>query len=148
MAEVPQGQVMEVVEHLLHTVTDIGLHYQFPSEWGISRDSDLWRAMQKAIEEGHYVIDSYDDMSGASQDVQDRVLQQEFAYWFIYRAWNLQGPYGPQEEEWQVKDHAKLGQIFPDFFATYERTAMKVMRAPSLESLEKLGPMHSAEGGR
>ncbi len=147
MAEVPRGQVMEVVEHLLHAITDVGLHYQFPGEWGISRDSDLWRAMQKAIAEGHYVIDSYDDLREAGQEIQDRVLLQEFAYWFISTAWNLQEPYGPTEEEWQVKDRAELAELFPEFFAVYERTAMKVMRAPSLETLEELGPKRSAEGG-
>ena len=41
----PEGQVMEVVEHILHYVSDIGLHYAFPEVWGISEDSDLARAM-------------------------------------------------------------------------------------------------------
>ena len=46
MAQVPDDQVMEEVEHILHTVTDVGLHYQFPKEWGLSRESELWKAMQ------------------------------------------------------------------------------------------------------
>jgi hypothetical protein len=145
MANVPEGQVMEVVEHLLHAITDVGLHYQFPDEWGISRDSDLWRAMQRAIESGHYVIDSYEDLREAGQEVYDRVLLQEFAYWFISTAWNLQGPYGPTEDEWQVKDREQLAQLFPEFFTTYERTAMKVMRAPSLTTLAKIGPTRAEE---
>lgn len=148
MANVPEGQVMEVVEHLLHAITDVGLHYQFPDEWGISRNSDLWRAMQQAIEGGQYEIDGYEDLREAGQEVYDRVLLQEFAYWFISTAWNLQERYGPTEDEWQVKDREQLAQLFPEFFATYERTAMKVMRAPSLTSLAKIGPTRAEERDR
>ena len=54
MQDVP-GQIMEVVEHILHHVSDVGLHYTFPNEWGISRTSKLYQAMQEAIEKGYYV---------------------------------------------------------------------------------------------
>ena len=93
MQDVPQGQVMEVVEHILHYVTDIGLHYTFPDVWGISEDSELARAMAKAGEEGYYQLDQYLDIE--DEEARFRVQMQEFAYWFITTAWNLQAPYGP-----------------------------------------------------
>ena len=140
MADVPDGQVMEVVEHILHTVTDIGLHYNFPKEWGLSRDSELWKAMQLAIKEGFYNIDGYDDLGDAPQEVIDRILMQEFAYWFITTAWDLQVPYGPDEEEWTLRTPEDLKAKMPDFFAVYQKTAAKVMSAPSRETLAKIGP--------
>jgi len=30
-----KGQAMEVLEHVLHHVTDVGFHYAFPEEWGL-----------------------------------------------------------------------------------------------------------------
>ncbi len=65
------GQVMEVVEHILHFVSDVGLHYTFPNEWGISKKSKLWEAMQEAVEKGYYDISSYADID--EENVRDRV---------------------------------------------------------------------------
>ena len=55
------GQVNEVVEHILHHVTDVGLHYTFPDEWGISKTSKIYFAMQEAIDKGHYNIEQYEE---------------------------------------------------------------------------------------
>jgi len=146
MARVPSGQVMEVVEHILHAVTDVGLHYQFPEEWGISRESHLWRAMQEAIDSGYYKIESYADMRrDAPAEIYDRVLLQEFAYWFITTAWDLQADYGPDEEEWTIRDARELEEKLPDFFAVYERTAARVMQAPDRATLAKIGPTRREE---
>ncbi len=149
MASVPEGQVMEVVEHILHAVTDVGLHLQFPREWGISRSSALWEAMQKAIATGAYDISSYhEELADEDEEIADRILLQEFAYWFITTAWDLQEPYGPQEAEWVVADRRELQQRFPDFFAIYQETVERVMACPSRSTLEQLGPRRSQERGR
>ncbi len=142
----PEGQVMEVVEHILHYVTDIGLHYTFPEVWGISEDSALARAMRKADDEGYYVLDKYLDFG--DEEVRFRVQMQEFAYWFISTAWNLQAPYGPVwEDEWTIVDQEDLRQKLPEMYAAYEETAARVMVAPSLETLEEIGPSRAEERG-
>ena len=148
MAQVPDGQVMEVVEHILHTVTDVGLHYQFPREWGLSRESELWKAMQLAIDKGFYNVESYDDLDDAPQQVVDRILLQEFAYWFITTAWDLQVPYGPGEDEWTLRTPADLKAKMPEFFAVYQRTAARVMSAPSPATLAQIGPTRTEERRR
>ena len=145
MEEVPDRQkVMEVVEHLLHAITDVGLHHAYPGEWGLSRDSALWAATTRAIEEGHYDVGGYDDLGDAPQEVADRVLMQEFAYWFITTAWNLQVPYGPREDEWTIRTPDELRAAFPKFFQIWRRTGGRVLRAPSREALQAIGP---ARGG-
>ncbi|MDE2690044.1 MAG: hypothetical protein OXI49_05970 [Acidobacteriota bacterium] len=142
----PEGQVMEVVEHILHYVTDIGLHYTFPEVWGISEDSELARAMRKADDEGHYVLDKYLDIG--DEEVRFRVQMQEFAYWFISTAWNLQAPYGPVwEDEWTIVDQEDLRRKLPEMYAAYEETAARVMVAPSLETLQEIGPTRAEERG-
>jgi len=81
MVGLDNGQVMEVVEHILHFVSDMGLAYTFPNEWGLQGPSTLRTAMDEAIAQGYYGIDGYDDID--NEEVRDRVLLQEFAYWVI-----------------------------------------------------------------
>ena len=84
MQDVP-GQVMEVVEHSLHYVTDIGLHCASPDQWGIAPDSVLVQGMRDAVERGNYDISQYPDIDDL--EVRNRVLVQEFAYWAMSTAW-------------------------------------------------------------
>ena len=84
MQDVP-GQVMEVVEHILHEVTDIGLRYASPDQWGIAQDSVPVQGMREAVERSYYDISQYSDID--DPEVGNRVLVQEFAYWVISTAW-------------------------------------------------------------
>ena len=93
------GQVTEVVEHILHFVTDIGMHYTFSDDWGISRSSTLYRVMQEAIDNQYYNVDQYSEIK---EEDRLRVLLQEYAYWLIYTSWDLRENYGPQEAEWSI----------------------------------------------
>jgi len=139
-----EGQVMEVVEHILHYVSDIGLHYTFPNGWGISETSALAQAMQKSVAEGYYNVEQYADIGPS--EVRQRVLLQEFAYWIISTAWNLQEPYGPQgEDEWTIKNQADLKATLPQFYEVYERTVGRTMVTPSLETLRSIGPTRAEE---
>jgi hypothetical protein len=134
MQDVP-GQVMEVVEHILHHVSDVGLHFTFPDEWGISRTSKLYHAMQEAIEKGYYVVDQYDDVD--EEEVKDRVLMQEFAYWVITSAWDLQNPYGPDAEWKKIRTPDDLKTMLPSSYQLFEETIPMVMVSPSISMLEE-----------
>ena len=142
MQDVP-GQVMEVVEHILHYVTDVGLHYAYPDQWGIDRDSVLVQGMRDAVDRGYYVISQYSDID--ELEVRERVLVQEFAYWVITTAWNLQEDYGPREVEWQVIDRNDLRAKLPEMDALMERTVDRIMVAPSRRTLEEIGPARAGE---
>ena len=134
------GQVMEVIEHILHYVSDIGLHYAFPEAWGISADSALAVAMDQAIEGGDYKVGKYYEDGFRTDETLRRVLMQEFAYWFISTAWDLQTAYGPIEDEWTLRSPELLKEKMPEFYAVYEATAAKVMTPPSQATLDKIGP--------
>jgi len=133
-----RGQVMEVVEHILHYVSDIGLHYAYPDEWGFSPDSTIAQGMRDAVDSGYYVISQYSDIDDL--EVRERVLVQEFAYWVITTAWDLQEDYGPREVEWQVTDRDDLRTKLPEMDALMERTVDRIMVAPSRATLEEIGP--------
>ena len=138
IAEVDDRQVMEVVEHILHFVTDVGLHYAFPDEWGISKSSKLYGFMQEAIEKGYYDVSSYGD----GDDVETmRVKLQEFAYIIITTAWDLQEPYGGGGNEWTrggtIANSADLKAKMPALYEMIEQTVGTTMACPSLSTLEE-----------
>ncbi len=134
MESVP-GQVNEVVEHILHHVSDVGLHYTFPDEWGISKTSKIYHAMQEAIDKGHYNIEQYDE--DVDDEERTRVLIQEYAYWVIFTAWDLYEPYGPEAEWTGIKNPNDLKNKLPLSYEVFEETIPKVMVSPSRSTLEK-----------
>ncbi|MFC1737727.1 hypothetical protein ACFL1G_01600 [Planctomycetota bacterium] len=133
----PGRQVMEVVEHILHHVTDVGLHYTFPDEWGISKSSKLYQAMREAIDKDYYDASSYEDID---DEARERVMLQEFAYLLITTAWDLQEPYGGGADEWtrggKVGNSADLKAKLPRSYQLFEQTIPKVMVSPSKSTLD------------
>ncbi len=135
MQDVPR-QVTEVVEHILHHVTNIGFHYTFHNEWGISKTSEIHRAMERAVDQGYYDITQYSDID--DEAARHRVILQEMAYWSVYAAWDLLEPYGPTgEAEWTIKNSTELRTKMPELYQVYTETAAKVMMAPSRKLLDE-----------
>ncbi len=132
-------QTMEVVEHILHAVTSVGLQIEMPNEWSFTdSESKVTKLMDKAVEAGLYDIEGYGDILEESKEVHQRVLIQEFAYWLISTYWNLQEPYGPmEEEEWNIDNKEQLLEKLPEGYDLVKNTIDDIIRAPSLEILEK-----------
>ena len=128
------GQVTEVVEHILHFVTAIGMHYTFPNEWAISQKSDLYKMMNQAIDKGFYDISQYSDIDNEEDRL--RVLLQEYAYWVIYTAWDLRGLYGPKNAEWFIMSKSELMNNLPDSYYFYKNFVPKVFSSPKHSRLE------------
>jgi hypothetical protein len=128
------GQVNEVVEHILHFVTDVGLHYTFPDDWGVSETSKVYHAMQEAIEKEYYIVEQY---GMRDSETRNRVLIQEFAYWMIGSGWNFLGPYAPDAEWKIVRTKSDLKEMLPLSYELFEGTIPKVMASPSTDTLEK-----------
>ena len=127
------GQVMEIVEHILHHVTDVGLHYTFPDEWGLSRSSTLYSVTEEAVDLNYYNIQQYSDIDDVG--VRMRVILQEYAYWIIYTSWGLREKYGPQDSEWSIMNSVELLEKLPDSYQLYNDTVVKVMACPSDSTL-------------
>ena len=127
------GQVMEVVEHILHHVTDVGLHYTFPNEWGLSSSSTLYSVTEEAVNLNYYDIQQYSDIDDVG--VRMRVILQEYAYWIIYTSWDLREKYGPQDSEWSIMNSVELLEKLPDSYQLYNDTVVKVMACPSDSTL-------------
>jgi len=126
--------VMEVVEHILHHLTDIGLHYTYPADWGLTNSSRLYTITQEAISLGYYDIAQYSDIP--ETDVRNRVILQEYAYWVIYTAWDLRDNYGPSQSEWSIANGSELLSKLPESYALFQETIPTVMTCPSQETLD------------
>ena len=127
------GQVMEVVEHILHHVTDVGLHYTFSNEWGLSSSSTLYSVTEEAVDLNYYDIQQYSDIDDVG--VRMRVILQEYAYWIIYTSWDLREKYGPQDSEWSIMNSVELLEKLPDSYQLYNDTVVKIMACPSDSTL-------------
>jgi len=125
--------VMEVVEHILHHLTDIGLHYTYPTDWGLTSSSRLYKETQEAVSLGYYDIAQYSDILEAG--VRNRVILQEYAYWIIYTAWDMRENYGPDQSEWSIVTRSELQSKLPESYALVQETIPSVMTCPSKETL-------------
>ena len=128
MEDIP-NQVMEVVEHILHHVTDVGLHYTMSDDWGLFSGSELYKVTNDAIISGDYDIAQYSDID--EEDVRNRVILQEYAYWIIYTAWDLRQKYGPTESEWSIMSRNELATKQSGSYNLFTRTIPKVLTCPS-----------------
>ena len=128
MEDIP-NQVMEVVEHILHHVTDVGLHYTMSDDWGLFSGSELYKVTNDAIISGDYDIAQYSDID--EEGVRNRVILQEYAYWIIYTAWDLRQKYGPTESEWSIMSRNELATKQSGSYNLFTRTIPKVLTCPS-----------------
>jgi hypothetical protein len=125
--------VMEVIEHILHHITDIGLHYTYSNDWGLTSSSRLYNVTQEAISLGYYDVAQYSDI--LETGVRNRVILQEYAYWIIYTAWDLRENYGPTQSEWSIITENELQSKLPESYALFQETIPSVMTRPSHETL-------------
>lgn len=128
-----EGQTMEVVEHILHHVTMVGLHYTFYDDWGVNRESTHHTHMLDALSSRYYNA----DYGPQSNDERMRIYLQEYSYWVISSAWDIQESYGGDQGggEWTLPSSQALSSSSPEMYSIYLATAARVMRAPSLETL-------------
>ena len=128
------GQITEVMEHILHHVTDVGLHYTFEDEWGITETSDAYMAVREAIDKGYYDVKMY---RNDPEQAYNRVLIQEYGYWIIYAVWELRESFSPGKAEFNIMNGAELKEQLPASYNLVVQTIPKVMRAPDREMLRE-----------
>jgi len=129
------SQINEVFEHILHHVSDVGLHYTFPDDWGISNTSRAHLAVKDAIDKGYYKVEQYGD---AGDERLNRVLIQEYAYWIIFAVLDLRETFFPRDAEFAIKTGADLKEKLPMSYDLVVETIPKVLVRPSDELLIEL----------
>lgn len=132
-----EGQTMEVIEHILHHVSMVGLHYSFANEWGVTQNSVLYRQMVLAEANGYYNHD-YNEIDEPEEAL--RVRLQEYAYWVITSDWDIQEDYGGDfgGGEWTLPNPQSLSAEQPDMAAVFPDTIDLVIRPPRADTLASL----------
>ena len=140
------GAVMEVVEHLLHTITVYGLQYSYPTKMNqTNQTSDIYLAMQQAIttngSDGNPIFDT-SGYSGSMSDPDFRaLLMREYYYLLVAAEWGYISTFSTSlAPEWNdsainsagVQTYNALGhQLYLD-------TAAKVLTAPDTSTMSTI----------
>lgn len=140
------GAVMEVVEHLLHTITVYGLQYTYPTKMNqLNQTSDIWNAMQQAMttngSNGNPIFDT-SSYSGSMSDPDFRaLLMREYYYLLVAAEWGYISTFATSmDPEWNdsainsagVQTYNALGhQLYLD-------TAAKVLTAPNTSTMSTI----------
>ena len=139
------GQIIEVIEHLLHAVSDVGFTKAMPCYFSPDKKkkSLLNYAMEEAIKNKVYVVTSYDKMKSASLEIRHRIKIQEYFYWLVTTAWGYQDLYGKKEAEWAVTTWSKLAACDknPIGVDLYNNVISKIISKPSLATITALGKL-------
>ena len=137
------GQILEVYEHLLHIITDVGFSTMWPSKWGITASSDLHAAMMQAVNAGIYDVSSY---AGMDDEGRTRVEMQEFAYWALSTIQGVHSTYftgapGSTGGEWTLMTSAEVEAQLPLFWALHTSTSATVLGTISTSTMDALGDL-------
>ena len=128
MNDVETGQVNEVVEHILHAVTSVGMHYALNGEFGLHEESTVTQAMREATELGYFNYVS-GEPEGSAEDSKIRV--QEYVYWVIVTGWNIQERYYSGGEEWTIRNADALQAQQPFAYELFADYIPNIMTVPS-----------------
>ena len=140
-------QISEVIEHLLHTITAVGFKFAFPTTWDYNNtNSQLYLAMQEAIDAGNYNITSYAALQGDAEAYR-RVLTQEYAYWLILAEWdyfvtagNVEEGYGNGNSEFKLGKPSEVITNNPLGHKLYEDYVEKILSPPNKDLIISLFP--------
>ena len=137
-------QIGEVMEHLLHTVTAVTMYLAYP-DWSYkSSNSQLYLAMMEAVNKGVYDISDYDNLKG--EDVYERIITQEYAYWLILAEWDLYETTGKKDNgmtgngEFTIGTPSEVQSQLPLGHKLYKDYIEKIFSIPEKDKLALLFP--------
>ena len=134
------SQIGEVVEHLLHTISSLSLKYTFPEKWDWDdTSSDVYLAMQEAIDKGIYNVSSYSSLKSDPEGY-NKIIVQEFVYWFVSAEWDyfevmglsVNGSWeGGSNEEWSLLTSQEVEEQLPLAHKLYVESFSKLVQKPN-----------------
>ena len=145
------GQITEVLEHLLHTFNHFAFPVAYPVDLNIQTpEGPMWEAMQEAIANNVYGISDYADMDDGS-DGYYAILMQEYSYLLIYAEWNYFTKYvpgGSLAPEWADNSRTPAGVAAnnPLGHALYQNYLSKIVAKPSSSILDAMYAVDGASG--
>lgn len=145
MFDQASGQVIEVVEHLLHFISDVGLSPALPNIFGFT-GSSIKNAMDEAISNGLYVTTDYASLT--PDEAKNRVLVQEYFYQLFCTCSGFFGTYGvPNTTEWTLSTVTcdGLKDKNPKGYYLYMNVIVKIIKLPNTATLTALATFTSGQ---
>ena len=138
-------QIGEVIEHLLHTVTNVIFYLSYPEEWDYNNpSSQLSLAMQESIDKGIYDISDYNELLDNDPEIYKKILTQEYAYWLILAEWDYYVTAGKKEDgisgngEFIIGTPAEISETLPLGHELYKNFVEKILTEPDKEIIVPL----------
>ena len=135
----------EVIEHLLHTITEVVFNSSFSTEWTWNNtSSNVHLAMQQAISNGIYDVSDYAGLLGDAEAYR-KVTTKEYGYWLILAEWDYFGitgkvdvGYGTGNSEFTKGTSAEIAAGNPLGHKLYLDTVAKVLSVPDKDVIRSL----------
>jgi len=134
-------QPMEVVEHLLHHLNLIGLHYLLPEQWGMTPTSQLSDELEVSGQQQYFDVAGYEaSFPEASEEEIMDILLKQYSFWLLATWMDVVADYGPNdvENEWQLFTPALLEADQPSAWALCEDYLKTLFAVPT--NLAEYGP--------
>jgi len=136
------SQINEVIEHLLHTITNVAFTIQF-SDWDWQNPSSLISlASQEAIDKGIYNISDYREiLNSGDREGFNKVITTEFAYWLIAAEWGLGDFLEIPNSEFRLNNYKEIAEKLPLGHRLYKCYVEKILSPPKLDDLLSIFPI-------
>ncbi|MDC1016156.1 hypothetical protein OAR05_02495 [Candidatus Thioglobus sp.] len=136
-----ESQLNEVVEHLLHTITNVVFAIQF-KDWNWQEPSSMIRlATKEAIDKGIFNISDYQEiLNRGDTEGFNRVISTEFAYWLIAAEWGYGDFFELPNSEFRLNNQNQIAKTLPIGHKMYKCYVEKILSPPKLKDLISIFP--------
>ena len=140
--EVPDAntdeKIGEIVEHLLHSITNVALAYTH-QEWNWMQNSDIYYATMEAINNNVFDVSDYQQILDRGDDEgYYSIITQEFMFWVIVVEWGLADIYELPHNEFSASSPAEIESKLPLAHKLYEDFIAKIFTPPSIDDLRAI----------
>jgi len=136
-----ESQLNEVVEHLLHTITNVVFAIQF-KDWNWQEPSSMIRlATKEAIDKGIFNISDYQEiLNRGDTEGFNRAISTEFAYWLIAAEWGYGDFFELPNSEFRINNQNQIAKTLPIGHKMYKCYVEKILSPPKLKDLISIFP--------
>ena len=136
-----ESQLNEVVEHLLHTITNVVFAIQF-KDWNWQEPSSMIRlATKEAIDKGIFNISDYQEiLNRGDSEGFNRAISTEFAYWLIAAEWGYGDFFELPNSEFRLNNQNQIAKTLPIGHKMYKCYVEKILSPPKLKDLISIFP--------
>jgi hypothetical protein len=124
-------QLGTILEHSLHTITNIGFKLMSP-DWDYTNpNSALRKAYQESVDNGSFNDESYPDVISIGEKAHYRLVTQEFFFWVIVTEWNYGYLWNIPNEEFRISSKEDLKNTLPLSHQLYIDFVEKILSPPN-----------------